>query len=117
MQYADIVKQLGASIAARRQYVGLTQEQLADSLDITADAVSRIEKGRFAPKLSRLPEIAGALDCSVADLFRGLDSKVLDRATTIADILRPLPDEGQEALVELMVQAVRLTKKISATSR
>jgi transcriptional regulator with XRE-family HTH domain len=112
MQDSEIVKQLGTSIAVRRQYVGLTQEQLAIRLDITTDAMSRIEKGRFAPKLSRLPGIATALGCSVADLFRSLDRKALDRATTIADILQPLPGEAQEALVELMVQAVRLTRKI-----
>jgi len=108
MQDADIVKQLGANIALRRQYAGLTQEQLAASLDITADAMSRIEKGRFAPKLSRLPNIADALGCSVADLFRGLDKRALDRATTIADMLSPLPEEVQKALVELIANAAKV---------
>jgi len=108
MHYTDIAKQLGANIAIRRQYARLTQEQLAANLDITADAMSRIEKGRFAPKLSRLPDIADALDCSVADLFRGLDKKTLDRATTIADMLSPLPEEAQKALVELVATAAKV---------
>ena len=108
----DIIKQLGVNIAIRRQYMRLTQEQLSVILDITADAMSSIEKGRFAPKLSRLPDLADALDCSVADLFRGLDNKAMDRAATIADALQPLPDEAQEALVELVIHAARVINRL-----
>ena len=101
---------IGKAIAFRRREAGMTQESLADILGIAPDTLSRMENGRFAPKMGRLRDIAAALRCSVADLFRETDGKTLDRASTIAEILKPLPDEAQAALVELMRQAVRVMR-------
>jgi transcriptional regulator with XRE-family HTH domain len=105
MRENDLAKIVGAAIAARRRQRNMTQEELAGILDITTDTLSRMEKGRFAPKMGRLPEIARALHCSIADLFREADAQAADRASTIAEILKPLPDKAQEALVELMRRA------------
>lgn len=113
MQDNELTKIVGESIARRRRKTGMTQEDLAGKLGIASDTMSRIEKGRFAPRISRFRDIAGALGCSVADLFRDADEKTADRASTIAEILKPLPDEAQEALVELMRQAVRVMKSDS----
>lgn len=106
MHDIDLIKILGEAIAVRRREKGLTQEELAGILKIAPDTLSRMEKGKFAPKMSRVPDIAQALGCSVADLFREADVKAEDRAATIAQILKPLPDEAQEAMVELVRQAV-----------
>ena len=101
---------IGKAIAFRRRAVGMTQETLADILGIAPDTLSRMENGRFAPKMGRLRDIAAALHCSVTDLFREADEKTADRASTIAEILKPLPDEAQAALVELMRQAARVMR-------
>lgn len=106
MHDLDLIKILGEAIATRRRDKGITQEALAGVLGIATDTLSRMEKGKFAPKMSRMPDIAQALDCSVADLFREADVKATDRAATIAEILKPLPDEAQEAMVQLLKQAV-----------
>ena len=111
MQDNDLTRIVGESIATRRRKAGMTQEELAGKLGIASDTLSRMEKGRFAPKISRFRDIASALNCSVVDLFRDADSNASDRASTIAQILKPLPDEAQEALVELMAQAVRVMIK------
>ena len=102
----DLIKVLGKAIAIRRRDKEMTQEELAGILKIAPDTLSRMEKGRFAPKMSRLPDIAQALNCSVADLFREADVTAEDRAATITEILNPLPDEAQEAMVQLVKQAV-----------
>jgi hypothetical protein len=54
---------------------------------------------------------ADALGCSVADLFREADEKAADKASTIAEILKPLPDTAQEALVGLIRQAASVMLK------
>lgn len=111
----DLIKILGEAISQRRREKDMTQEELAGILKIAPDTLSRMEKGRFAPKMSRLPDIASALGCSVADLFREADVKAADRAATIAEILKPLPDEAQEAMVQLLKQAltaVNIAKKL-----
>ena len=111
MREKELAKILGEAIAARRRTMNMTQENLAGILDIATDTLSRMEKGRFSPKMERLPDIANALHCSVADLFRGVDAKTADRASTIAYLLHPLADEAQEVLLEMLTLAVKVLPK------
>ena len=98
MSEKELPEIIGKAIAFRRREAGMTQEALADILGIAPDTVSRMENGRFAPKVGRLRELAAALRCSVADLFREADETTAGRASAIAEILTPLPDEAQAAL-------------------
>ena len=111
MPEKELPEIIGKAIAFRRRVAGMTQEELADMLGIAPDTLSRMENGRFAPKMGRLRSIAAALRCSVTDLFRETDEKTADRASTIAEILKPLPDDVQTALVELMRQAACVIRK------
>ena len=53
-------------IRAQRQ---MTQEQFAETLGISVDFLSLIERGRNAPSFETLDRIAKTLKVSVADLF------------------------------------------------
>ena len=46
-----------------------TQEQFAETLDISVDFLSLMERGRNAPSFETLDRIARRLKVSVADLF------------------------------------------------
>ena len=105
---AEIV---GENISERRRRLGLSQKELADRLEISQDAMARMEKGRIAPKMGRLQGIADTLQCTVAYLFRTHDEETEERAANIADILKMLPADGQEALVELVANAARVMRK------
>ena len=111
MTETDIAKQLGATIAKKRRSLGLTQAQLAEKLDIGQDALSRMEKGRISPKLTRLPYIAAALDCSVAELFRPQNEGNEDIAAQIAAIIEPLSKIKQYGLMETLPKLVSLIQK------
>ena len=101
---------VGEKISDRRWMLGLSQKELADRLKISHDAMARMEKGRIAPKMGRLQNIADNLQCTVAYLFRTNDEATEERAASIADILKTLPADGQEALVELVASAVRVMR-------
>ncbi|MCX4309676.1 MAG: helix-turn-helix transcriptional regulator [Desulfovibrio sp.] len=105
-----IVEIVGANIANRRRQLNISQKELAARLDITQDAMNRIERGRMAPKMSRLESIAEELKCPVSFLFRNPDDKNLETAGAIAEILAPLPSEGQQALLNLVADAARVMK-------
>jgi transcriptional regulator with XRE-family HTH domain len=47
----------------------MTQEQFAETLDVSVDFLSLIERGRNAPSFETLDKIAKRLRISVADLF------------------------------------------------
>ena len=60
---------LGKRIAEQRHGKGLTQKELADKVGVTAQAVSKWERGNTCPDISILDEIAEALNVSVSDLL------------------------------------------------
>ena len=45
-----LVEIVGQNIASRRKQLGLSQKELAIRLDMTQDALNRMEKGHIAPK-------------------------------------------------------------------
>lgn len=60
---------IGRIIAAKRKEKGLTQEGLANLLQITPQAVSKWENGVGLPDVTLIPRIAEALQISVNRLF------------------------------------------------
>lgn len=56
-------------IKKRRKEMGLTQQELADRLNISSKTVSRWESGVQLPDVALVPEIAGVLGISVNELY------------------------------------------------
>lgn len=67
------ISNTGQRIAFLRMEKGLTQEQMADLLGVTGQAVSKWEKGRALPDTALLPIIAKVLDTSIDRLLTGQD--------------------------------------------
>ena len=61
----------GATIRRLREAHHLTQSQLADSLGVTAKAVSKWETAKGLPDLTLIQPLAAALGVSVAELMSG----------------------------------------------
>jgi len=64
-----IEKQIGRRIQAIRKQRGLTQEQLAEQLDISTTHMSAIERGVSGVTVEKLVQIINCLDCTADDLF------------------------------------------------
>ena len=62
-------KLLGARIKELRNGRGLSQEQLAEILDIDTKHLSRLETGQNAPTIDRLEMIAHSLGVEARSLF------------------------------------------------
>lgn len=58
-------KTIGNNIRRRRQTLGITQEYIANMLDVNPSHISNIECGRANPSLTALVKIANILQCSV----------------------------------------------------
>ena len=61
--------QIGEKIKNYRKTAGLTQEQVADYLDVSTPAVNKWEKGNTYPDISLLPAIARLLKIDMNELF------------------------------------------------
>ncbi len=71
----DAVK-MGEQIAYLRKESGLTQEQLAEKLEISPQAVSKWENGKAIPEVPTLYEMSGIFNCSI-DRILDPSSRVL----------------------------------------
>ena len=60
---------LGKRIADARHVLGLTQKDLANKIGVTAQAVSKWERGSSCPDISILDEIADSLGVSVSEIL------------------------------------------------
>ena len=67
---ADFYKNLGKYIKNRRKELGLTQQELADKLNISLNFMGKIEVAFSKPSLDTLIEIADKLDISVSELVK-----------------------------------------------
>ncbi len=62
-------KLLGKRIKELRKIKGLTQEELAEKIDIETNSLSGIESGRHFPSLPTLEKIASHLNVELKSLF------------------------------------------------
>ena len=69
INHEEINRRIGRAIAQYRQRSGLTQEQVAEKLQIGNEAVSRMERGLIMPNVVRLLELAEIFDCTAAELL------------------------------------------------
>ena len=64
-------KTIGSFISALRRANGMTQQELADKLNVSNKAVSRWERDECAPDLSLIPVIAELFDVTCDELLKG----------------------------------------------
>ena len=86
--------ELGSQIKKYRNRKGLTQEALAEYLNITVSAVSQWESGRTMPDLSLLPTLCVVLDVTSDELL-GID--LAKRDERIEEIVRKAKENPDES--------------------
>ena len=64
---------------------GLTQEELADLVNVSFQAVSKWENGNSLPDISTLPLLANILNCSIDSLLGYAAQSGLEKARQLAD--------------------------------
>ncbi|MCH5159999.1 MAG: helix-turn-helix transcriptional regulator [Clostridiales bacterium] len=62
-------KVIGEKIARLRKAQGLTQQELADRIFVTAQAVSGWERGQFLPAVDNLVDLCKLLNCKLTDIL------------------------------------------------
>lgn len=84
---------IGSRISNRRKELGMTQEDLASKLGVSAQAVSKWENDASCPDISLLPQLVKVLNITTDELLTGKTSKV-----------RVLPEDKRKSLDELTLR-------------
>ena len=67
---SEINKKLGKRIQYLRQQRGLSQEKLAEAIDIATTSLSYVETGRGFMTLATLEKLAKVLDVEIYEIFQ-----------------------------------------------
>lgn len=105
--WGDIMdcKEMGARIKKARLQQNLTQEQLAELLDISVSYVSLIERGSRNATVETLLAIADVLNVSLASLLQ--DSTDLDRDEEQSNVWLQLTKNRTAEEKEMILQTVK----------
>lgn len=93
---------IGKIIAKRRKAKGLTQEVMAELLDVTIEAISRMERGTIMPSLKRLEQFADIFECQITDLLTQSSNRIEDQTAYIGDLLSGLDERDRVLVVEII---------------
>lgn len=63
-------QELGYNIKKRRLELGLTQELLAEQLQVTQAFISQIERGEKTPNIYTIKKLAKFLKCDINNFFK-----------------------------------------------
>lgn len=65
----QLKRNIGQRVKAERLQRGLTQAELAETIDKAFETISNIERGKTAPNFSTLSDIAEAFEMPMKDFF------------------------------------------------
>lgn len=99
---------LGKRIKELRLRGGRTQEALAGALGVTAQAVSRWEKGICYPDMEAIPSIANYFNVSIDELF-GYDGERSKKADALAERINAMirENDGRDVSMDACVALAR----------
>lgn len=84
---------IGAKIRSMRLAASMTQEQLAERLGVTAQAVSKWESGINMPDIQMLPDLSVVFGVSIDSLFDLTDESKMERIDNMLFNVRFLSEE------------------------
>jgi transcriptional regulator with XRE-family HTH domain len=103
---------IGKRIKQAREDKGLTQEKLAESLDVSNAYISKIERGKTDVGLKRLSEISAVLEESMGYLLNGTNSSSGDYLRNeITDMLEGCSPETIKLIASVIKPIVEFDKK------
>ncbi len=88
---------IGKRIAALRKEKGLKQEDIAQALDVSSQAVSKWENDQSCPDISLLPKLAKLLGISVDVLLSGEEEK---------PAVELVPEQKRKDIKDMMLRVV-----------
>lgn len=107
----DTKKLLGLRIKELRKTKNITQEKLAEMVNVEPTTISNIECGRNYPNIATLEKILNILDCNFQDVF---NFEHFDDKNVLARKLKNYIDNANESEIEFLYKTVVNLKQYKA---
>ena len=111
---------IGKRIAYHRREKELTQEELAQKLGLSAQAVSKWENDQTCPDIQLLPTLCGILGITTDELLSGKPQPTVQMATTqtkkkLEDMVLRIvvdTDEGDKVRINLPMPLIKIAMEV-----
>lgn len=100
---------IGKRIKAERQKNGLTQEALAERLDVSTHYIYELERGLKAMSVPVLMQMAQTLHVSTDSLLFG-DARTFQNADRLASLTRDIGPRTRETLADILALMLPMLK-------
>ena len=104
----DYKKEMGQRIKIRRKKLMLTQEEIAEQLNISVKHLSEVERGIAGLSIENLIKLSNILGLSLDYIIKGEADETCRNSVSIS--LKNVPKEKEELLNELIKIGIELTK-------
>lgn len=104
---AYTMKHIGDKIKKCRKEYGLTQEQLAEIIDIAPNYLSQIENGKRGINITNLIKIANSLNITFDYLLSDENAPAIETENDYHSVWMALLDNRSPHECELLIQIVR----------
>lgn len=99
MPNTDLIE-IGNRISKRRKHLGLTQEALAEKMNVSVQMISNLERGNKAIKIENLIKISDILNVSTDYILKG---EIIDRdMKSFAERFSKLSEKDYK-MIELLI--------------
>lgn len=103
---------IGKNIRKHRNRLGITQEILAEKINVSIPHISRMENGSAKPSLQTLVDICNALNISIDDLMQDSITATKAKASNRLDeVLAGCSTEEIDMIADVVEAVLRNTRK------
>ncbi len=107
-----IDKRIGKRIKERREALGLTQEELAEKLNLTTNYISTLERGASFPRCEKLITLLNGLETNADSVFCDVLEYSSDyRSSALSEKLADLPVKEQKRILDMVELMIKQAKQ------
>lgn len=100
--------EMGKRIKIQRLNMKLTQEKLAEKVDVAPSYISEIERGSSICSLAVLVKIAYELEMNIDNLIFGINLSNAD--STFKELLKAIPEKNHKLFINLCINIANTLK-------
>jgi len=111
MEVAVNYNKIGDKIRERRMFLKMTQEKLANEIDVSASFISDIENGRRKMSLETMIKISivlkTSLDYFILDNINSVKIKNEIKIEQLKNLLQPIDEKEQSTFLDFTINSAR----------
>ncbi len=104
-------KSLGRRIKEERINKGISQEQLAENINVSRQYITMIENGERKVRIDVLLQISYALNTSIDYLLKGLNLTHKDVVQEFGELISSCTNTEATIILDIVKSAIPLTKR------